>query len=92
MCQVSLVVKYMYTYFTQNSSWWIILIAPWDFCHARIQKGGLGVRIPKWSPTQENHKLYAYLGILENHKATQPAFNVGPLTARQRNEAMMARF
>ena len=46
----------------------------------------------------ENHKAIGFLSItvpnpLENHKASKPAFNVGPLSARQRfaGGPMMAR-
>ena len=54
-------------------------------CHERIQSGGQEVRTP-W----KNHKNLGFLGntgpdLLKNHKATKPAFNVGPLSARQRN-------
>ena len=53
--------------------------------HARIQRGGQGVRTPL-----KNHKKYRISkqywtgspGIL---KTTKPAFNVGPSSARQRN-------
>ena len=43
----------------------------------------------------ENHKAIGYVsdtgpGPLENHKATKPAFNVWPLSARQRNAIQMA--
>ena len=46
---------------------------------------GQGVRAPLG-----NHKVIGFLSnsvpdLLENHKATKPAFNVGPLSARQRN-------
>ena len=39
---------------------------------------------------QENHKAIGFLSKngqdpLENHKATKPAFNVDPSSARQRN-------
>ena len=41
----------------------------------------------------ENHKAIGFLSntgpeFLENHKATKPAFNVGPSLARQRNIKM----
>ena len=62
--------------------------------------GGTGARAPL-----ENHKVIGFLSnsvpdLLENHKATKPAFNVGQLLARQRNAIqwrfagglMMARF
>ena len=46
--------------------------------HARIQRG------------LKNHKNKGFLGNngpdpLKNHKATKPAFNVGPSSARLRN-------
>ena len=56
--------------------------------HAWIQRGlGQGVRTP---PPPENHKNEGFLSNtgpdpLANHKATKPAFNVGPSSARQRN-------
>ena len=57
-------------------------------CHGRIQRGGQGVRTPL--PLLKNHKILGFLSntgpdILKNHKATKPAFNFGPLSARQRN-------
>ena len=53
--------------------------------HARIQRG----------TPPENHKNKGFLsntGLdpLKNHKATNPAFNVGPSSARQRNTIWMA--
>ena len=47
--------------------------------------GGQGVRTPL-----ENHKNIGFLSNtgpdpLKNHKATKPAFNVGPSSAFQRN-------
>ena len=47
--------------------------------------GGQGARTPL-----ENHKNIGFLSntgleTLKNHKATKPAFNVGPSSARQRN-------
>ena len=41
-------------------------------------------------PHQENHKALGFrintgLDLMENHKATKAAFNVGPPSARQRN-------
>ena len=53
--------------------------------HGRIQSGGQGVRTPR-----KNHKNLGFLSntgphLLKNHKATKPAFNIGPLSARQRN-------
>ena len=62
--------------------------APLADQHVRIQRGGQGVRTPP--PTLKNHKNIGFLkqywsGSPENHKATKPAFNVGPSSARQRN-------
>ena len=53
--------------------------------HGRIQRGGQGVRTPL-----KNHKNIGFLSNtgadhLKNHRATKPAFNVGPSSARQRN-------
>ena len=50
--------------------------------HGQIQGG---IRTPL-----KNHKNIGFLSNagpdpLKNHKATKPAFNVGPLSARQRN-------
>ena len=58
-----------------------------DCKHARIQRGGGGRG--SGSPL-ENHKNIGFLSNtcpdpLKNHKATKPAFNVGPSSARQRN-------
>ena len=55
--------------------------------HARIQRGrGQG----SGPPNGESHKNIGFLSNsgqdpLKNHKAVNPAFNVGPSTARQRN-------
>ena len=53
--------------------------------HVRIQRKGQGV----WTPAK-NHKDKGFLSNtgpdpLQNHKATKPAFNVGPPSAHQRN-------
>ena len=58
--------------------------------HGRIQRRGQGVRTPL-----QNHKNMGFRcntgpDPLENHKATQPAFNVGTSSARQRNAILMA--
>ena len=52
--------------------------------------GGGGGRGP--GPPLENHKNIGFLSPdpLKNHKATKPAFNVGPSSARQRNAFLMA--
>ena len=55
-------------------------------------EGGQGVRIP---PPLKNHKNIWFLsntglGPLKYHKATKPAFNVGPSSARHRNAMYMA--
>ena len=44
--------------------------------HVRIQRGGQGV----WTPPEKSQK-YSNTGLdpLKNHKATKPAFNVGPI-------------
>ena len=50
----------------------------------------------RWSgPSLKNQNAIVFLsntGLepLENHKATEPAFNVGPLSARQGNAILMA--
>ena len=59
-------------------------------CHGWIQRRGQGV----WAPLK-NHKNIGFLWNtsqhpLKNHKATKPAFNVGPSLARQRNAISMA--
>ena len=56
-------------------------------------EGGQGVRTPP--PPPKNHKNIGFpsnngLDLLKNHKATEPAFNVGPSSARQRNSISMA--
>ena len=56
--------------------------------HAWIQRGGEGDRGS--GPLMKNHKFIGFpsntcLGPLINHKATKQAFNVGPLSASQRN-------
>ena len=53
------------------------------YLHARIQSGGTG------GPDQANHKNIGFVSNtgpdpLKNHKATKPAFNVEPSSARQR--------
>ena len=54
--------------------------------------GGQGGPDP---PLLENHKNIGFLSNtgpdpLKNHKATKPAFNFGPLSARQRNAVSLA--
>ena len=51
--------------------------------HARIQRGGQGVRTP--SPPLKNHKNIEWTGSPGICKTTKPAFDVGPSSARQRN-------
>ena len=58
----------------------------------RGSRGGQGVRTP---PPLKYHKAIGFLSNtgpdpLENHKATMPAFYVGPTSARQRNAIKMA--
>ena len=53
--------------------------------HVRIQRGDRGS-----GPSLKNHKNIGFLSNtgpdpLKNHKATKPAFNVGPSSARQQN-------
>ena len=55
--------------------------------HVRIQRGGGGRGS---GPSLKNHKNIGFLSNtgpdpLENHKATKPAFNVGPSSASQLN-------
>ena len=40
---------------------------------------------PHPPPPPKNHKINTGSDLLKNHKATKPAFNVGPSAARQRN-------
>ena len=59
-------------------------IAAFRNFHARSQSGGQGVRI-----STEKSQIITFLSItgsdpLKNHKDTNPAFNVGPSSARQR--------
>ena len=63
--------------------------------HARIQRGWGGTGVQTIPPPLENHKDIGFLSNtvpdhLKNHKATKPAFNVGPLSARQRNGVSLA--
>ena len=62
-----------------------------DLSHVRIQRGGAGDPDPP--PPLKNHKNIGFLGTapdpLKNYKATKPAFNVGPTTARQRNAILI---
>ena len=56
--------------------------------HGRTQRGDS-------PPPLKNHKIIGFLsktGLdpLENHKATKPAFKVGPPSAHQRNAILMA--
>ena len=56
--------------------------------HVRVQSGGQGV-------TLKNYKNIGFLCISgpdpqKNYEATEPAFNVGPSSARQRNAILMA--
>ena len=58
--------------------------------HVGIQKGDRGS-----GPTLKNYKIIGFPSNtgpdpLKNHKATKPAFNVGPSSARQRNAILMA--
>ena len=55
--------------------------------HGQIQSGDRGQGPP---PPLENHIAIGFLSntspdTLDNHKATMPAFNVGPSSARQQN-------
>ena len=58
--------------------------------HVRIQRGDRGVRTP---PPPEKPQNIGFLGNtgpgpLKNHKAAKPAFNVGPSSARLRNNGV----
>ena len=60
--------------------------------HGSRGVGGVtgGLYPPTPTPTLENYKNIGFLsntgpGPLKNHKATKPAFNVGPSSARLRN-------
>ena len=54
--------------------------------HARIQRGGgAGDTDPP-----EKSQTFGVSGSPENHKATKPAFNIGPTPAHQRNAIKMA--
>ena len=59
--------------------WCIILW--YSHSHARVQRGDWGSNPPPPSTHTHTH-THTHL---ENHKATQPAFNVGPSSTRQRN-------
>ena len=64
----------------------------WHFLDMRGSRGGreTGVRIPL--KTHKNIGFLSNIGLdpLKNHKATNPAFNVGPSSARQRNGVLLA--
>ena len=65
------------------------------YSHGPIQRGGGGGGGGSRPPSPEkSQKLRVYLQYWsrspENHKATKPAFNLGPLSARQRNNILMA--
>ena len=69
------------------SSWHLCLwVSTRETLHVRIQRGG-GTGGPD---PLKNHKNLGFLsnsgpGPLKNYEATEPAFNVGPSSARQRN-------
>ena len=72
----------------------IMLNTGTDQLHVRIQRGGGGQGGPDPPPPLKNHKHIGFLsntGLnpLKNHKATKPAFNIGPSSARQRNAIYM---
>ena len=66
----------------------------WIPYHGRIQRWWQWV----WTPPPPPQKITKNIGFLcntcpdylKNHKATKPAFNVGPSSARQRNAISMA--
>ena len=58
-----------------------VLLALIRGCHRRIQRGTGGpdpLKITKIGFLSNTGQ-----GLLKNHKATKPAFNIGPLSARQ---------
>ena len=60
--------------------------------HTRFQRGAGGLET---HPTLENHKTIGFLSNtcrnpLEKHNATKPVFNLGPLSACQRNAIEIA--
>ena len=61
--------------------------------HGRIQRGGGGGTGGTGSPEKsQNKEFLSNTGPdpLKNHKASKPAFNIGPSSARQRNAMYMA--
>ena len=61
--------------------------------NVRVQSGGQGVRTPP--PPPEKLQKIGFVSNpgpdpQKNYEATQPAFNVGPSSARQRNAILMA--
>ena len=59
-------------------------------CHGRIQRGGGGGGRGSGPPRPENSQNIGFSSNtgpdpLNNRKATKPAFNIGPSSARQRN-------
>ena len=65
-------------------------IPPW----ADPEGGGQGVRPPPPSEKSQKYRVFFVcntgLGPLKNHKATKPAYKVGPASARQGNAISMA--
>ena len=69
--------------FTSKNKFQTYCIVFYNMCGSRV--GHRGSR-----PSLENHKNLGFVSNsgpdpLKNHKATEPAFNVGPSTACQRN-------
>ena len=60
--------------------------------HVRIQRGGDRGSDPHPPEKSQTIGVLSNSGPdpLKNHKATEPAFNVGPSSARQRNAIQMA--
>ena len=64
-----------------------VLLALILSCHGWIQRGTGGPDPPPPPEKSQNLGFLSNTGpdLLKNHKATKPAFNVRPLSARQRN-------
>ena len=54
-------------------------------CHGRIQRGGGGTEGPDPPENSQKNRVSKqyWSRSPDNHKATKPAFNVGPLSTRQ---------
>ena len=80
----SIFLRHYVTYIYVPAGFGKVLLALILGCHGRIQRGRAGVRTP---PPLKNHEKLGFLrntgpDLPKNRKATKPAFNVEPLSAR----------